>query len=279
MEFSVKWIVGAKLPLVKETAMLKSSSRQSDKRWIGAFVQIQGSYTFAKTIDTSSSGIAGDTFGNSVSSLPFFDPRLRRGLSDFDVRHVGVVNAIWNIPGPTSWNGIAKFATTGWQLGEIVTVTSGLPFTPVIGGDPLGLKAADLYAFPDRVPNCNPVNSHFKDTVSPKFGYLNLGCFALPLQTPDIASQCRVFPSADPKKPLTCQNLLGNSGRNSVIGPGHRDFDFSLFKNNRIPRISETFNVQFRWEVFNIFNHANFNPPQAGWRLPRPPLHGRCSLR
>jgi hypothetical protein len=46
-----------------------------------------------------------------------------------------------------------------------------------------------------------------------------------------------------------------------VIGPGLQGFDFSLFKNNRIPRISETFNVQFRWEVFNLFNQANFNPP------------------
>ena len=64
----------------------------------------------------------------------------------------------------------------------------------------------------------------------------------------------------------TCQNLLGNSGRNSVIGPGLRDFDFSLFKNSPIHRISETFNVQFRWEVFNILNHANFNPPPPAAR-------------
>src|SRR4029077_4325729 len=117
--------------------------------------QIQGSYTFAKSIDTSSSGIAGDTFGNSVSSLPTFDPRLRRGLSDFDVRNVLAINAIWRIPSPTSWEGISKAIAGGWQVGGIYTLTSGLPFTPVIGGDPLGLKGADLYAFPDRVPGCN----------------------------------------------------------------------------------------------------------------------------
>lgn len=231
---------------------------QAIKRLSHGF-QIQGSYTFAKTIDTSSSGIAGDTFGNSVSSLPTFDPRLRRGLSDFDVRHVGVVSAIWNVPSPTSWNGVAKFATSGWQLGEILTLTSGLPFTPTIGGDPLGLKAADNYAFPDRVAGCNPVNSNFKNN---KLGYLNLNCFARPAATPDIASQCRQFGSFTG----TCANLLGNSGRNSVIGPGLRDFDFSLFKNSPIHRISETFNVQFRWEVFNTLNHANFNPPPPAAR-------------
>jgi len=221
--------------------------------------QLQGSYTFSKSIDTSSSGIAGDTFGNSVSSLPFFNPRLRRGLSDFDVRHVAVVNAIWSVPSPGSWNGPAKWATSGWQLGEIFTLTSGLPFTPTIAGDPLGLESADNYAFPDRVADCNPVNSSFK---SGGLHYLNLSCFALPAQTSDLAGQCRTFGTIAG----TCANLLGNSGRNSVIGPGLRDFDFSLYKNNRIPRISDTFNVQFRWEIFNIFNHANFNPPPPAAR-------------
>jgi hypothetical protein len=216
--------------------------------------QIQGSYTYSKSIDTGSSGIAGDTFGNSVSSLPLFDPRLRRGLSDFDVRNVAAINAIWLVPGPKNWSALPTYILSGWQLGGIYTITSGLPFTPTIGGDPLGLKGADLYAFPDRVAGCNPVNSNFK---SNGLHYINLSCFTLPAQTPDIAANCRPFPGI----PGTCANLLGNSGRNTVIGPGLQDMDFSLFKNNPIHRISETFNVQFRWEIFNLANHANFNPP------------------
>ena len=63
-----------------------------------------------------------------------------------------------------------------------------------------------------------------------------------------------------------CANLLGNSGRNSVYGPGLQNLDFSLFKNNPVHRISDTFNIQFRWEVFNIANHANFNPPAPAAR-------------
>ena len=43
--------------------------------------------------------------------------------------------------------------------------------------------------------------------------------------------------------------------------PGLTDLDFSLFKNNPIPRISETFNIQFRAELFNVLNHPNFLPP------------------
>jgi hypothetical protein len=94
------------------------------------------------------------------------------------------------------------------------------------------------------------------------------------MQTPAIASLCRPFGFVAPKGgnpgnpgiPGTCANLLGNDGRNTVIGPGLQDLDFSVFKNNPIHRISETFNVQFRWEIFNIANHANFNPPAPGAR-------------
>jgi hypothetical protein len=68
-----------------------------------------------------------------------------------------------------------------------------------------------------------------------------------------IKTQCFAFPN-----PV---NLRGNAQRNILIGPGLSNFDFSVFKNNRIPRISEQFNAQFRVEVFNILNHANFAPP------------------
>ncbi len=229
-------------------------------------VQFQGSYTFSKSIDTGSSGIAGDTFGNSVSSLPLFNPQVRRGLSDFDVRHVGAINAIWLVPNPSSWSAVPKWFASGWQVGGIYTITSGLPFTATLGGDPLGLKGADLYAFPNRVPGCDPVNSNFK---SNGLHYLNLNCFTLPTAPASIAASCKSFAGAATAAPagqVYCANLLGNSGRNIVPGPGLQDFDFSLFKNNPIHRISESFNVQFRWEIFNIFNHANFNPPAPGAR-------------
>jgi hypothetical protein len=240
-------------------------------------VQFQGSYTFSKSIDTGSSGIAGDTFGNSVSSLPLFNPQVRKGLSDFDVRHVAAINAIWLVPNPADWSQVPKWFASGWQVGGIYTITTGLPFTPTIGGDPLGLKGADLYAFPDRIPGCNPVNSNFK---SNGLHYLNLSCFTLPNAPASFAAaNCFAnnpaaktgFYAASPALFLPtgnsfCSTLLGDSGRNTVTGPGLQDFDFSLFKNNPVPRISETFNVQFRWEIFNIFNHANFNPPAPGAR-------------
>jgi hypothetical protein len=64
-----------------------------------------------------------------------------------------------------------------------------------------------------------------------------------------------------PSGQVYCANLLGNAGRNSVIGPRIVNFDMSLLKNTHVTRISEAFNVQFPVEVFNIFKHANFNSP------------------
>ena len=56
----------------------------------------------------------------------------------------------------------------------------------------------------------------------------------------------------------TCSNLLGNAGRNVSNGPGSVNFDFSLFKDNKI---NENMNLQFRAEFFNLFNHSTFLPP------------------
>jgi hypothetical protein len=198
--------------------------------------QVQGSYTWSKSIDEGSGSNLGDPFANSVSNLFWFDSRTRRGLSDFNVAHNLVINYIWNLPSPRALPGPAKWALGGWQLGGVFQARTGLPFTPLIGGDPLGTKSASPFAFPNRVtgPGCGTaVNSG-----NPK-AYINLSCFTAP-------------------NPLT---LLGNSGRNSVIGPGLQDFDLSLFKNNYIHKISENFNVQFRAEFFNVLNRSNFNSP------------------
>jgi hypothetical protein len=198
--------------------------------------QAQGSYTFAKGIDTGSASVVGDPFTNSISSLFWFCRSCRRGLSDYNIAHTLTINYLWNLPSPKNWGTFASHTLGGWTAGGIITAETGVPFTPLIGGDPLGLNSSDPFAFPNRVagPGCgSAVNPGNPDN------YIKLNCFAAP-------------------NPLT---LLGNSGRNSLIGPGLVDFDLSLFKNNYIRRISETFNVQLRAEFFNIFNRPNFAVP------------------
>jgi hypothetical protein len=68
-------------------------------------------------------------------------------------------------------------------------------------------------------------------------------------------------PVAPPSGQQYCSNVLGNTGRNKFYGPGLTTVDFSIFKNTHVPKISETFNVQFRAEFFNILNHTNFLSP------------------
>jgi len=198
--------------------------------------QIQGSYTFSRSTDEGSGSALGDPFANSISNLFWFDSRTRRGLSDFNVSHNLVINGIWDVPSPKSFLGPVKWVATGWQLGGVFQARTGLPFTPLISGDPLGTKSSSPFAFPNRLtgPGCGTgVNS------GNPLQYINVNCFAAP-------------------NPLT---LLGNAGRNSLIGPGLVNLDFSIFKNNYIPKISEAFNIQFRAEFFNSLNRANFNPP------------------
>jgi hypothetical protein len=121
---------------------------------------------------------------------------------------------------------------------------------------------------PNFVAGCNPVDTNFKKNPAGPI-YTNPSCFALPTvsQTSPYASQCADFSGASHLPPSLptgmqyCANLRGNLGRNAVIGPGLSKLDFSVFKNNHIKRISESFNAQFRAEVFNILNRANFGSP------------------
>jgi len=124
--------------------------------------------------------------------------------------------------------------------------------------------------YPNRLAGCNVVNSNFKNGPSGLPIYINVNCFALPVSAPAIASQCKPFGS--PTTPIagTCSNLMGNAGRNTVIGPGTVNLDFSLIKNNHVRKISEGFNVQFRAEFFNILNRANFITPVTNATLFNP---------
>ena len=234
--------------------------------------QVQGSFTWSKSIDTNSGVIAGDTFSNSISSLQWFDLKhLTRALSDFNIGRTLVISALWDIPSMKTASGALAFVTNGWQLGAIVKANDGVPFSALFGtgGDPTGTLSSDDYAFPDRVAGCNPIDLNFrKNTNGPL--YVNPNCFTVPT-APNTAywtANCDPAPPSlggpvDPNS-LQCFNLRGNSGRNIMIGPGLTNVDFSIFKNNAIKRISENFNVQFRAEFFNILNHANFNVPDLG---------------
>jgi hypothetical protein len=244
--------------------------------------QVQGSYTWGKSIDNNSGATNGDTLANAFSSIHWNDLRTSRAVSDYNIPRVLVINANWQVPTSKSASRAVAFLANGWELGAILKVNDGFPFTPTFGsnGDPLGLASTDPWAFPSfsGAPGCTSLINPRSTTK-----YLKAECFAVPTAPCPAGTTALTCPfyngtasngiGCDPTPPIgpkgapqavpfpECFNLAGTSGRNVVYGPGLTNLDFSLFKNNSVKRISETFNAQFRVEVFNILNHANFAPP------------------
>jgi hypothetical protein len=233
-------------------------------------LQIQGSFTWGKSLDSNSGIIAGDTLnGNAIQGIGWYDKKLDRGVSDYNIGRVLVINGSWQLPtlksaGPVGW------MANGWQIGTILKVTDGPPFTPFFGtnGDPLGTGSGAPYDLPNVLggPGCSSMVNPGNATA-----YIKTQCFGLPT-APNLAfwqANCDttspVFGASKTPEPFpVCFNLLGNARRNMLRGPGLINLDFSLFKNNYIRKISENFNAQFRLETFNILNHANFSLPSLG---------------
>jgi hypothetical protein len=221
--------------------------------------QAQGSYTWSKCLDLGSGGLLGDPYANSLSSLMFFNRGGRRGVCDFNITHNFVVNYLWQPPTPSFGGMAAQHILGGWEFGGVIVASTGSPFTVLIAGDPLGQKSTDAIAFASRVsgPGCgNPVNPGNVNQ------YIKLECFSPPVVPASFAGVCQPAVDGSGRQISgTCMNLFGNAGRNTLVGPPLFNVDFSVFKNNYVRRISESFNVQFRAEFFNLLNHPNFQAP------------------
>jgi hypothetical protein len=221
-------------------------------------IQFQGSFTWGKSIDTGSATVIGDQFSNSISSLPWYDLNSVRGLSDFNVARAIAISGTWQVPILRSASGRLAWAMNGWELGAIYKANDGVPFTATFGtdGDPLDSGSSDPWDFPNRLtgPGCsslvNPGNPN---------NYIKTQCFAVPT-APSVAFYNANCDSSEGTFPQ-CFNLRGNAGRNILTGPGLSNLDFSIFKNIPVKTMAENFNVQFRVEIFNILNRANFAVP------------------
>jgi len=236
-------------------------------------VQGQLSYTWSHCNDLSSAPVTGDTFLNSIAVPLLTQKSYRVGPCDFDLRQVATGNLIWNIPVPTLQNAFANGLVNGWQLGGILTAETGAPFSVTVGGgnDPLGTGFNGDFSMDlaDVLPGCNP-------TGGKGVNYINTNCFTPPTAPASLALASAAnpygcapnsflkYPGSAPKAPAGrqfCSNVVGNSGRNHFYGPRLTTLDMSIFKNTKIPAISDSMNVQFRAEFFNILNHTNFLSP------------------
>jgi hypothetical protein len=197
----------------------------------------QAAFTLGKCFDDGSGAQLGDPFLTSVPSLIFFDKKERHGRCDFDVHKNLTINTLYDFGTSKSDSAFMRRVAGGWQLGMIMTASTGTPFTVVTSSDDLGQNSTDPWSFPNRLAGCNPYIGNFRAT--PDMQYLNNACFT----------------------PLTVTAngpIVGTNGRNTLFGPGLVNFDFTVLKDTAI---TERLRLQFRAEFFNIFNHANFQAP------------------
>ena len=202
-------------------------------------------YTWSHSIDDSSSAVSGASFSNAVSGLPSFDLRLDRADSDFDLRNVFSANAVAPLP-DIKRGGLYTSILRHWTFNNIINIRSGIPFTPIIGGDPLALLGSQPFAFPDRVVyNRSCTNKH--NVINYVVNYIDTTCFAIPGTVPYGSG------FNGPR--------LGTSRRNTLDGPGFFFWTTGLMKDQPI---TERLRAQFQIQAFNVDNHTNFaNPASA----------------
>ncbi len=201
-------------------------------------LSVRGVYTFSKALDDGDS-LNQTTAGNApgLVSNPF-NLAADKGLATYDARNVGVVNVLYELPfgrGQSFAHDVEGWRdklVSGWMVSSIVTAQSGFPFTPQL--------------------SYNPSNNG--DTRNPVRPFLNPN-FTGPVV---LGNPNQWFnPNAFIAPPST-SGFYGNLGRDTYIGPGLATWDFSVLKNTRI---RESLNLQFRAEIFNLLNRANFNTP------------------
>jgi hypothetical protein len=185
--------------------------------------QGQMSYTWSRSIDNGSSyfGESGGFQGGAENPR---DLSFDQGPSSFNRNQALTINSLYVLPFKGN-----KFVE-GWQVSGIFTFTTGAPLT-VTTGVSQAWTPVNAMQRPNYVAGCDW-------RVGKATQWYNPACFSLP-----------------------AVGIIGNLGRFNLVGPGLVNTDFAIMKETNIPKISEGFRIQFRAELFNILNHANFSLP------------------
>jgi hypothetical protein len=201
---------------------------------------LRGVYTWSKALDNGDSlnmTAAGNAPG--LVSNPFHLSS-DWGPATYDVRNVAVIDAAYDLPFGhgrrflSGMTGVADGFVSGWTVNSIVTLQSGFPFTPQL--------------------SYNPSNNG--DTKNPVRPFVNPS-FSGPII---LGTPAHWFNPAAFLQPPADSGFYGNLGRDSLTGPGLATWDYSVLKNTPI---RERLTLQFRAELFNLLNRANFNTPNA----------------
>jgi len=199
---------------------------------------LRGVYTWSKALDDGDSlNATAAANAPGLVSNPF-NLRSDYGLATYDVRQIGVINAVYTLPfgkGQRIANSLQGWSNTlisGWSVNSVVTAQSGFPFTPQL--------------------SYNPSNNG--DTRNPVRPFVNPN-FSGPII---LGKPSQWFNPSAFLAPPANSGFYGNLGRDTLIGPGLATWDFSVFKTTTL---REQLALQFRAEIFNLLNRANFNTP------------------
>ena len=211
-------------------------------------LQLRGNYTWSKNLDDGSAWNT-SVSGNTPAFVSFpLNPRLDWGPAATDVRQAASINGSYDLPfGPNRHflNRSSKpiaFLSGGWTTSAIFAIQNGFPFSPQLGYNP-----------PGNGDSRNPIrpswNPSFTGNLYPRTAteYFNPNAFIQPtVSIPNGTGGNTIY------------GTYGNAKRDSLIGPGLTELDFSAVKDTHI---TERLNLQFRAEFFNIPNHTNFLTP------------------
>ncbi len=201
-------------------------------------LSLRGVYTWSKALDDGDSLNATTTANEPGLVSNPFNLRADWGPAAWDVRNVGVISGVYALPFgrgqafANSMQGLANGLVSGWSIESILTLQGGFPFTPQL--------------------SYNPSNNG--DTRNPVRPFANPNFTGNPI----LGTPTQWFNPAAFLQPPANSGFWGNLSRNNLTGPGLATWDFSAIKNTTI---HERLSLQFRAEIFNLLNRANFNTP------------------
>ncbi len=246
----------------KSTAESNYNSLQlSLTRRFSRGLQFLASYTFSKSIDNASGTGGGSGTGGVIDSVDIGDTSFfvgdqlsdtaNRGLSNFDRPHRFVLSFIWELPKPgfVSRTKIGRILFSRWQMSGIVTAMSGLPIDVIdLGASSFYLGGGGGGGRPNWVAGVSATSN-----IPPGY-YFNPYAFARP-----FVHAGQVIPSSNGTAIADATGTdFGNAGRNVLRGPRQFNMDFSVSKRFRL---TESKNIEFRTEFFNLFNTVNYANP------------------
>ena len=218
-----------------------------EKRFSSGFL-VQAQYRWSKAID------GGCSTDQICTQLWQFDRNLQRSVSDFDVKHYFVANALWNIPvfrDRSKWTGRLL---GGWELNGVITASSGYPWSPVYRDNSCDQISGQGGLCPALPVSWDGIGGD--DTTNSTFQQKN-GSF------PGGAAPHFVFPTYNgglvPSRP--------GVGRNIFRGPNYFQIDMSGSKRFTLPPLpffGENASLDLRANAFNIFNKLNLTPFTIG---------------